>query len=178
MFFFVEGWRLLRSQCLILGLCGLPKAQSLHGLLHIMNPHQRGAVLNRHERCSHTGPNALVRLWHKALDGSQFAQGTFARPPCQDWTLERQQLLLVFEQAQILINGLAKSNARVKHHAVFGNPSRIQGQQAFGQKCFDRRKRIALHRLLKHGLRLAVHVHQANTTLGMLRNNRQGPWLA
>jgi hypothetical protein len=76
----------------ILNLQGLPNPQSLHCFFHVVHSNHRSPILNRNECCSHTGADSVLWLGGLALDGSELAQSTLARPACHERMTKGQKL--------------------------------------------------------------------------------------
>jgi hypothetical protein len=70
--------------------------------------------------------------------------------------------ILQGQQLEILLNCFAKANTRIEHETLLGDASGICSLKLFSEKIMDQVKCITLHGASLHGLRLAMHVHQAN----------------
>ena len=71
--------------------------------------------------------------------------------------------MLAREQGKVLRRRFAKADARVQHDAVCRYARIKQRLRRITQKVTHLRHSVARHRLRLHGLRFAVHVHQADT---------------
>jgi hypothetical protein len=70
--------------------------------------------------------------------------------------------ILQGQQLEILLDCFTKANTRIEHEALLVDASGICSLKLRPEKVMNQMNYIALHGADLHGLRLAMHVHQAN----------------
>ena len=90
--------------------------------------------------------------------------------PASTGTPRARKICQVAQQCEIMLQRLAKTKARVDHDAVARNARRFGSRDAVAQKRAHFGDDILVMRLLLHGLRLALLVHQAHRRIA--RGNR------
>ncbi len=96
------------------------------------------------------------------------------RPSGQPGMAVRGQSRLLRQQREILLHRLAEPDAGVQHDAIPGHALAVQGVGLATEEGLHRSHHVALHGLHLHGLRFAMHVHQAHPACSMARHCFQG----
>src|SRR5438067_2645522 len=137
---------------------GAPDVQRIDRFTHIVYAHDGRAPLHRDQR----GGNAACDTLTDIAAGER-ADGRFARQSDHHRIAQRDQILEPAQQGEIMGYCLAEAKAWIDGDAVAGDTGALARRDALGEEALHFGDDIAVHDMLLHRRRLALHVHQTNS---------------
>ena len=144
--------------------------QRLHGFRHVVRTHNARAQLARHKRLGGAHVVALDRV----VDAVGEAQIAFAGNGNHDRVAQARKLLEVAYELESLRSRFAEARARVDADALRRHAGGLEHGRLVAQVIAHLGDHIVVLRVLLHGARLALHVHDHHAAIAFGGNLHHG----